>query len=126
MRTSRRARALAGAAASRSTCQWAFVNNIRKGWDQHRWFCPCKLANDAYYARENTAQATTVASNPEFRTAFPAAPATSDGDTSPANAVAPGDELRAVYPAAPVTSGVKPLLMNWLQAVKGSLRQAGH
>ena len=106
--------------------------NIRKGWVQHRWCRPCKLANDAYYARENAAQATPVTSNPEFRTVSPAAPATSDGETSPANAVAPrdelrtGDELRAASPATPVASGVKPLEMNWLQAAKGSLRQAEH
>ena len=136
VRTSRRARALAGAAASNSAyllvpaglCQ----RNIRKGWVQHRWCRPCKLANDAYYARENAAQATPVTSNPEFRTVSPAAPATSDGETSPANAVAPsdelqtGDELRAASPATPVASGVKPLEMNWLQAAKGSLHQAEH
>ena len=101
--------------------------NIRKGWVPHKWCRSCKLANDAHYARENTAQATPVASNPEFRTASPAAPATSDGETSPANAVAPAtSELRAASPATPVTSGVKPPEMNWLQAAKGSLRQAEH
>ena len=100
--------------------------NIRKGWDQHSWCRPCKLANDAHYARENAARATPVASNPEFLTASPAAPATSDGETSPANAADPGDEFRAVPPATPVTSAVTPPEMNWLQAAKGSLRQAEH
>ena len=111
--------------------------NERRGWVPHAWCRPCKINNDAHYARENTARATPTASNPEFLTASPAAPATPDGEappanaahdgeTSPANAAAPGDELQAISPATPVTSAVTSPEMNWLQAAKGSLRQAEH
>ena len=66
-----------------------------------------------------------MASDPELQTASPAALVTSDSETSPATTVAPDDgELRAASPAAQVTSDVKPPEMNWLQAAKGSHRQA--
>ena len=65
-----------------------------------------------------------MASDPEFRTASPAALVTSDSETSPATTVALDGELRAASPAAQVTSDVKPPEMNWLQAAKGSRRQA--